>query len=110
MLSQDRGIGLSSLGLGREVSLDTQSQPLSPMAFLTSAASGFANSLTVRNATSIAVQEQCRFMLTKSAMENVAALSAFESHLTSMCPAAENRLRLIADNYAINVATRLGRY
>jgi hypothetical protein len=57
-----------------------------------------------------AVHEQCRALLTKSAMDNVVALSLLEAHLGNMIPNAQTRLKLIVDTYTATTAERLMRW
>jgi hypothetical protein len=57
-----------------------------------------------------AVHEQCRALLTKSAMDNVVALSLLEAHLGGMMPNAQTRLKLIVDTYTATTAERLMRW
>lgn len=56
------------------------------------------------------MHEQCRLILAKGAMENVAALSALEQHLYTVAPLGEERYKTIADLYAISAGIRVGRW
>jgi hypothetical protein len=57
-----------------------------------------------------AIHEQCRALLTKSAMDNVVALSLLETHLGDMIPNSQARLKLIVDTYTATTAERLMRW
>jgi len=54
--------------------------------------------------------EQGRAILTKSAMENVAVLSALEANLYQAAPGGANRYRLLIDAYTVSAAQRITRY
>jgi hypothetical protein len=77
---------------------------------MAAAATDYATTLTIKNASSLAAHEQCRALLTKAALDNVAALSALEAHLCRVAPWGEERYRLINDTYALGAAIRLGRW
>ncbi len=69
-----------------------------------------AGSRVVQAAMFEATREQCRTMLTKSALENVGALSALEAHLNSVAPNGQERYQMIVDAYAVGAAMRVARW
>ncbi len=64
----------------------------------------------MQSAIAEAHHEQLRTLLTKAAVENVAALSALEAHLREVAPLGEERYKTIVDAYAISTAMRLARW
>ncbi len=69
-----------------------------------------ASSRVVQGALVEATHEQCRMMLTSSALENVGTLSALEAHLVSVAPGGQERYRVIVDAYAVSTAMRVARW
>jgi len=57
-----------------------------------------------------ATHEHYRALLTKSALENTAALSAYEAHLYRASPFGEERYSVINDVYAFSAAMRIARW
>ncbi len=51
-----------------------------------------------------------RAALANQALENVAALSAFEAHLIEACPLGEARYKHIVDSYAIGASQAVARW
>jgi hypothetical protein len=53
------------------------------------------------------IHEQGRALLAKAALENVAALSALETHLFKIAPLGAERYKQILDAYAIGAAQKI---
>jgi hypothetical protein len=64
----------------------------------------------IKNAIVANVHEQCRALLTKTALDNVGALSALESHLTKVAPYGMYRYKEIVDAYALGAAQKIMRW
>jgi predicted outer membrane protein len=47
-------------------------------------------------------------LIQTTAMNNIANLSVLEAQLLEICPHAENRLRMLVDNYTLRADKRLG--
>lgn len=56
------------------------------------------------------LHENGRALLTKTALDNLGALSAFEAHLTEIAPYGTERYRKIVDAYAIGAACKIWRW
>lgn len=56
------------------------------------------------------VKEQGRALLTNTALQNVGALSALESHLIQVAPLGEARYKHIVDAYAMGAAQAIARW
>ena len=56
------------------------------------------------------IHEQGRALLTKTALENVGALSALEDHLFSIAPLGQERYRQILDAYAFGAVQKILRW
>ena len=54
--------------------------------------------------------EQGRALLTNSALQNVAALSAFEAHLCEIAPLGEGRYKHLVDSYTMGAALTIQRW
>ena len=108
MFSKDNSI-ISILD-GSETALLSPNRTLSPMAIIANYAANYNNGLALRNATSTAVHEQCRAMLTKLSLDNIAALSTLETHLCAVSPSGAERYKVIIDTLAVKIAMELGRY
>ena len=57
-----------------------------------------------------ATHEQLRALLTKSALDNVGALSAYEAHLQDVAPLGSARYKAINDVFALSAVMRLARW
>jgi hypothetical protein len=55
-------------------------------------------------------REQGRALLTNSALQNVAALSAFEAHLIEVAPLGEARYKHVVDAYTFGAAQAIQRW
>ena len=69
-----------------------------------------ANLTVLREAGQEAMREQCRAMLTHTALENTAMLSALEAHCYRTAPLGEERYKQIVDAYALSAARRIVRW
>ena len=56
------------------------------------------------------IHEQGRTFLAKTALDNLAALSALEAHLTQVAPYGEERYQRIVDAYTIGAADKIMRW
>lgn len=79
------------------------SKPIS----MTGLMAAVAGNRMLQNTANEAVREHCKALLVKSALDNVAALSAFEAHLQCIAPSGSERYRMILDAYSISLAMRL---
>ena len=61
----------------------------------------------IKSAVEDAAHEQCRALLTKSALENAAALSALEAYMIRVAPLGAERYKAIVDSYAISAARKV---
>ncbi|MHB1314118.1 MAG: hypothetical protein ACYCX2_01370 [Christensenellales bacterium] len=64
----------------------------------------------IKNAIVANIHEQCRALLTKTALDNVGALSALEAHLIKVAPYGMYRYKEIVDAYAIGAAQKILRW
>jgi len=69
-----------------------------------------ANNRQMQKTVSEAGCEQGRALLTKSALENVAVLSALEDTLCQAAPGGVNRYNMLINAYAVGAAQRIVRY
>jgi len=109
MFGEEKNNGRDFL-TGDNASLVPVSRTLSPMAVIAGYAASYANNPTARNVTTAAFHEQCRAMLTKVTLDNVAALSALEAHLYRVAPFGEERYKTIIDAYAVSTVMRIARW
>ena len=93
-----------------DASLVPAGRPLSPTAIIAGCAVSQPNGLTARNVTDLAIHEQLRAVLAKTALDNVSALSAVEAHLNSVAPLGEERYKTINDAFAVSAAMRIARW
>ncbi len=63
-----------------------------------------------KNALIANMHEQGRFLLTKTALENLAVLSSLESYLIQYAPYGQDRVRMIVDAYAMGAGNRILRW
>jgi glycine cleavage system aminomethyltransferase T len=56
------------------------------------------------------IHEQARAFLTKTAMDNLGALSALETHLARIAPSGQERYRHIVDAYMVGAAQKIWRW
>jgi predicted mannosyl-3-phosphoglycerate phosphatase (HAD superfamily) len=56
------------------------------------------------------MHEQGRALLTKTALDNLGALSALEAHLTVMAPYGQERYKQIVDAYTLGAAQKIWRW
>ena len=68
------------------------------------------NSNVLKNTVVSIAHEQGRALLTKSALENIAALSALENHLFKIAPLGQERYKQILDAYAVGAAQKIWRW
>jgi hypothetical protein len=64
----------------------------------------------IKNAIVANVHEQCRALLTKTALDNLGALSALEAHLTVLAPYGQERYKQIVDAYTIGAAQKIWKW
>ncbi len=69
-----------------------------------------ASTRMMQTASVEAMHEQCRMLLTKTALENVALLSAMEAQFNATTPNGQERYRLIVDAYTVSTAMNLARW
>lgn len=65
---------------------------------------------TRQRITKEALSDQCRALLTVSAMENVLMLSVLESHCCQQAPTGEQRYKAIADAYTMGAVNKIARW
>ena len=109
MFSNDRNPIMRSLD-GSELSLAPSRNSLSPVSILATIGAERSNNLELRNATALAVHENYRALLTKVALDNVAALSALEAQLSNMAPLGQERYKTILDAHTMSTIMRLARW
>ncbi len=68
------------------------------------------SNLLMQDAVAEAHHEQLRALLTKAAMDNVAALATLEAHLREVAPLGEARYKTLLDAHALATALRLARW
>ena len=90
----------------RGVSLAPVSRPTGLISWLDTQTNNKQMQKTVSDTSS----EQCRALLTKSALENVAVLSALESNLNQIAPGGVNRYNMLINAYTMSAAQRIVRY
>jgi hypothetical protein len=56
------------------------------------------------------MHEQSRALLTKTALDNLGALSALEAHLTVLAPYGQERYKQIVDAYALGAAQKIWKW
>lgn len=56
------------------------------------------------------IHENARAFLTKTVLDNLAALSALEAHLTVTAPFGEDRYKFIVDAYAYGAAQKIRKW
>lgn len=92
-------------GISITPNIVTPHKSLSPTILMLAATS----SRTLQNTMIEDTREQCNVLLVKSALENVATLSALEGHLQMVAPAGSNRYKMLLDTYTISLAMRLAK-
>ena len=56
------------------------------------------------------MHEQGRALITKTALDNLGALSALEAHLIQIAPYGQERYRQVIDAYALGAASKIWRW
>ena len=108
MFSEDRNTRFPGFN-SDEVPLVPARRTLSSTAIIAGCTAGSANNLVPRNAVTLAAREQSRALLTKVALDNTAALSAFEAHLNTIAPLGSERYKSLIDCYTVSAMVRIGR-
>lgn len=64
----------------------------------------------IKNTIVADIHEQGRAILTKTALDNIGALSALENYLNLVAPSGQERYKQIVDAYALGAAQKIWRW